>query len=374
MKVGEGPGLVCTWLIKGLLLLLTGFFLLLAAATLIGDSAYLAYLATKATVFDMWAVLSIVSTLLSLTAIVGAGLALWCRKLILAFGFAVLGTPTHVVIEGSRCDTFEACRLMSWAALPSKALSWEIRLRPVEDANEAEAIASAALSRTDRDTSPFKVKQFGDHWIVSAIDHDGWPAAHAVRIDTRSARTSLIPCPADKIQCGMERPRVSDGRSAFRNDRLGLVAIFPASRAVCTSRADDGEPRGLFAMVRAPDIPCDILDASREMGVEIARSGKNGCISVAAKSVPWRALSPETEKLFQSPLPTLGGRPSVICELHEHDQIQISIYASAPSLSPTEHSRETLYEAYIVTTPVHLVEDILSFEAFLKTLRIGQGA
>lgn len=361
-----GPRFIATWLIGCLLVLLIGLLLLAAVGTLIGAASYLGYLATRATVFDIWGVLSIASALLSVTAIAGAGYALGRRELILALGFAVLPLPTVFVTEGSRCDTAEACRVMGWAALPVRAFAWEVRLRPVTDTNEAEEIASAALSKAGSSDSPFKAKRLGDHWIVPAIDQDGWPGARAVRIDTRSAKASLIACPANKVQCGMERPTVSDGRSAFRNDRLGLTAIFPASRPVCTSRAADDEPRGFFSVVRAPDIPCEILDDSRQMGVEIARSRKNGCASMEARSSPWRPLSPETAKLFRNPAPMLGGKPSVACELHERDQIQISVYAPAPSRSPG-----LLYEGYIVTRSDHLAEDIRSFETFLEGVRIG---
>jgi len=380
VKVGptESPGhfngrprSLVTWLIRCLVVLLTGIFLLAAVGTLIGAASHLAYLATRATVFDAWGVLSVISALLSLTAIAGAAFALRRRKLILALGFAVLAMPTQFVIEGSRCDTAETCRMMGWAALPARAFAWEVRLRPVTDANEVEAIASAALSKAGSSDSPFKAKRLGDHWIVPAIDQDGWPGAHAVRIDTRSAKTSLVACPADKVQCGMERPAISDGRSAFRNDSLGLAAIFPASRPVCTSRGTDDEPRGFFSVVRAPNIPCEIIDDSRQMGVEVARSRKNGCTSVEAPSVPWRPLSPETARLFRSLAPTLGGQPSVVCELHERDQIQISVYAPAPSSLTQERSPSTLYEGYIVTTPAHLAEDIQSFEVFLDGVHIG---
>jgi hypothetical protein len=360
--------------IRCLLVVLVGVFVLGAVGILAGDAGYLGYLAKRATVLDTWGVLSIVSALLSVAAIAGAGFALWRRKLIPALGFAALAAPTQFVIEGSRCDTAEACRTMGWAALPARAFTWEVRLRPVTDLNEAEAIASAALSRAGSSDSPFKAKRFGDHWIVPAIDQDGWPGAHAVRIDTRSARTSLVACPTDQVQCGMERPTVSDGRSAFRNDRVGLAAVFAASRPVCTSRGTDDQARGFYSMVRAPQIPCEVLDDSRQMGVEVARSRKNGCTSVEAPSVPWRALSPETAKLFRSPAPTLGGQRSVACELHEGDQIQISVYAPAPSRSIEGRSPGTLYEGYVVTTSAHLAEDIRSFEVFLEGVRTGSPA
>ena len=190
----------------------------------------------------------------------------------------------------------------------------------------------------------------------------------------RSGKTSLVACPADKIRCGMERPSVSDGRSAFRNDGLALTAVFPASRPVCTSRGDDDEARGFFAMVRPPDIPCDIIDSSRQMGVEVARVHRNGCIAVEAPSLPWSPLSRDTAKLFRSPAPTLGGQPALVCELRDGDAIQISVYARAPIRSAPERSPARLYEGYMVTTRTHLAEDIQSFEVFIGGVRIGSPA
>lgn len=139
---------------------------------------------------------------------------------------------------------------------------------------------------------------------------------------------------------------------------------------MCTTRGDDGEPRGFHARVRAPDIPCEVLDQSRDMGIEVTRRRRNGCAVVGAPSVPWRPLSPETSTLFKGQTPTLGGLPSVACEVREGDQITITVHASAgPGFSPG-----TIYEGYIVTTPSHLVEDIGAFEKFLQNVSIGSAA
>lgn len=373
-QLKRGARFLVIWLIRCLLLLLVATLLFVAVGSLAAAALYLGYLATRGTVFDTWAVLSIISALLSVTAIAGAGLALWRRKLTLALAFAVLAVPAPFVIEGSRCDTAQACRVMGWAALPATAFRWQVRLRPVTDPNEARWIASAALSKAGSSGSPFKPKRFADHWIVPAINEDGWPNAYAVRIDTRSAKARLVAYPADKVQCGMERPTLSDGRSAFRNDRLGLAAIFPASRAVCTSRGDDDEPRGFFSMLRAPDIPCEIIDDSRQMGVEVARYRIDGCAVLEAPSTPWRPLSSETAKLFQTATPSLGGEPSVACELRERGHIQISVYALVDVHSNPGRPPGTLYEGYIVTTSIHLAEDIQSFETFLEGVRIDSPA
>lgn len=347
------------------LVLLLGVFLLLAVSTLAGDAGYLAYLALEATVFDGWGVLAIVSALLSLTAIVGAVLAARRRRMMIALAVSLLALPPMFVTEGSRCDTAAACRLMGWAALPRAALDWSVRIRPVTDRNEAEAIAAVALDKAGSDDATFKARRFADHWIVSTMNDDGWGGAHAVRIDTRTGATALVACPADRVRCGMERPTVSDGRRVFRNERLGLAAVFPASRPVCTARGhdDDDEPRGFFAMARGSDIPCEVLDQSRQMGVEVPDYRLNGCAVIDAPATPWRPLSPETARLFRRP-PMLGGKPSVACELRQDGFIQVSVYAS-------DGAPGRRFHGFIVTTPAHLAEDVRAFETFLDGVQIG---
>ncbi|MET4682747.1 hypothetical protein [Brevundimonas faecalis] len=364
------PKTPLAWFVTCLLGLLVAVLFLGSLASLSNGASYLWYLASKGTVFDTWSVLHIVSAVLALIAVVGSGLAAWRLRMVAALLFAALPVPVTFVIEGSRCHTPDACQAMGWAALPPSAFGWQVRIRSVTDRNEAERIASSALSQANFKDGPFQAKRFDDHWIVSTIDADGWPGAHAVRIDTRTAQTALVPCPEDRIQCGMERPTVSDGQHVYRNAQLGLSAVFPVSSAVCTARSDDGEPRGFYAMVRAPGIPCETLDQSRQMGVEVARWRRNGCPVVEAPSVPWRPLSPETSKLFRSQKPTLGGFPSVACELREGDQVEITVYASTGSGS----NPGATYEGYVVTTTSRLVEDIRSFELFLENVTIGAAA
>jgi hypothetical protein len=337
-----------------------------ALASLTAGASYLGYLASRATVFDTWGALHVVSTMLALISVMGTALAVWRLRMVTALLLAALPIPAAFVIEGSRCDTPASCQAMGWAALPTSAFDWQVRIRSVTDSNDARAIASNALFRASLEDGPYEAKRFGDHWIVSTIDDDGWPGAQAVRIETRTGRTAFVPCPEDRIQCGMERPTVSDGQRLYRNAQLGLSAVFPVSLPVCTTRNDDGEPLGFHAMVRAPDIPCETLDQSRQMGVEVPRWRRNGCAVVGVPSAPWRPLSPETSKLFNQ-RPTLGGAPAVACELRDGDQIEITVYASTGSGSD-------VYEGYVVTTPAHLVEDIRTFEIFLQNVRLGSAA
>lgn len=356
------------WVAWALLTPLVAACLLVGAWSLIVGAAYLAYLATRATVFDVFGVLSLVAGLLALTAIVGAGVAIRRRKPLHALGFSVLALPIPFVMQAPFCDMGSFCRAVYWASLPEAALKWQVRLRPVTDPNEARGIASAALSASGSNDSPWKTMQFGDYWIVSATDRDGWAGAHAVRVDTRTARTSLIPCPANQIRCGMERPTAP---GVFRNERLGLAATFPASHPVCTARANDDVPRGFYSVAREPDIPCDIVDQSRRMGVEVARDKRNGCTAVEAPKLPWRPLSPESAKLFRRLPPSLGGLPSLACELHEGDYIQISVFAFGPGRVKGVAPSAPLFEGYILTTADHLAEDVHAFEAFLADVHIG---
>ena len=74
---------------------------------------------------------------------------------------------------------------------------------------EAETIASTALYKADSEYSPYRPRRFDGYWIVPTINDDGWPGPNAVRIDTRTAATSFVSCPADRMLCGMERPVIS---------------------------------------------------------------------------------------------------------------------------------------------------------------------
>lgn len=368
VKLGAKPRVV--GVLRRFILFLIAVLLLVAAVRLLGTASYFEYLVARATVFDTWDVLNIVEGMLSVVAVAGAVLALWRVKLIPALAFAILPLPALIIIEGSGCDTTAACRALGWAALPAQAFRWEVRLRPVTDRNEAERIASVALYKGGLDGSPYEPRRFADHWIVPAINQDGWASGHAVRIDTRSAETRLVVCPADKVQCGMARPTVSDGRTPFRHDGLGLSARFPVSLPVCRSEGDDNEPNGFVALMRSPDIPCETLDGARKMGVEIAQYRIDGCSVVENRDLPWRPLSPEIAKHFRTATPSLGGQPSVACELHEQGYIQISVYAFSEERSNPAQPAGRPYQGYIVTTPDHLSEDVRSFEVFLKSVRI----
>jgi len=369
-KRGVTPGLVLLGLFGLPFMVLS---LLVAVTSLSGAFDYLAYVARAATTLDTWAVLSLISGLLSLTAIAGTVHALFRKKGARALLLCCLAWPGMMVIEGSRCDTGTSCQLMGWAALPHQAFAWQVRIRPVTEANEALQLASAALGQAGSTDRPYKAKRFAKDWIVSSIKDDGWPGAHAVAIDSRTAATRLVPCPAKAMACGMDRPVPSDGRTPFRKPELGLAAVFPAALLVCPLTGDEGEPRGLFGDRLPADEACGQAEQSRELGLQVAPYRMEGCTVVEARSVPWRSVSPETLNLLQARSLTLGGFPVRVCELRMSGYVQISAYASAPS--PTKQGRGmTLYEAYIVTKPEHLAEDLRGLATFMDTARIGAGA
>jgi hypothetical protein len=190
-----------------------------------------------------------------------------------------------------------------------------------------------------------------------------------VRVDVRTGATRFVPCPADRMLCGMERPVVSEAGQVFANARWGLAVTFPAGRAVCTERPDDearrDEARGFYGMIRDADIPCDIVDPSRALGLEALTART----VTEARLEPCKPVSPARLKAFGGRPPGFPGHASVACEEITEDQIAISVFAFAAP-RPGSGAPETLYEAWMLTDPAHLAEDARSFEAFLATARI----
>lgn len=368
ISVDAKGGLV--WAGRILALLWIALSLLVAALRLMETGSYVGYLASRGTVFDIWGVLSVLEGLFALTAILGAGFALVRRKLLLATLFSVLAWPVGFVIEASRCD-YASCRPMAWAAAPPSAGDWSVRIRPVTDRNEARSIASAALFKADSRFGAYDAKRFEDHWIVPTINDEGWPGPSAVRVDTRTGATRFVPCPADRMLCGMERPVVSEAGQVFSNARWGLAVPFPAGRAVCIARPDDDarrdEARGFYAMIRDADIPCDIVDRSRAMGLEALKAR-----TVAeARLEPCKPLSPAILTALGGRAPGFADRPSVACEEIAEGQIAVSVFTFARPHPESGTASTTLYEAWMLTEPAHLAEDARTFETFLRTARIG---
>ena len=359
------------WVGRGVVLLLIAFSLFLAATRLFGAWFYIGHLASRGTIFGFWGVLFTLDALFSLAAIVGTGFALLRRKLLLALLFSLLAWPVGAVIEGTRCDTEPGCRMLGWATLRIGDNEWSIRIRPVTERNEAENLAATALYEADSAYSTYNPQRFGDHWLVATIDEDGWPGPNAVRVDTRTGATSFVPCPADRMLCGMERAVVSDGERVFSNGRWDLAMTFPAGRSVCTARPVDDDlsydGRGFYGMIRDADIPCDIVDPSRTIGLEAlkARTMREALLE------PCKPLSPAILRVFDGRTPGFSNRQSVVCEEIGNDQIAVGVYTVAGPSPGSGNASTTLYQAWMLTDEAHLAEDARTFEAFLRTARIG---
>ncbi|MGH7020713.1 MAG: hypothetical protein ACREEY_12570, partial [Brevundimonas sp.] len=106
------PKTPVSWFVTGLLGLAIAVLFMDSLASLADGAFYFWYLASKATVFDTWGALRVVSIVLTLIAVVGTGLAVWRVRMLTALLFAALPLPATFLIEGSRCDTPGACQAM----------------------------------------------------------------------------------------------------------------------------------------------------------------------------------------------------------------------------------------------------------------------
>ncbi|WP_332657583.1 hypothetical protein [Brevundimonas sp.] len=132
VAVAAKVGLI--WLSRILAFLFLAASLLVAVMRLTGATnysvtVYVGYLASRPPTLHFWDVLMGLDYVLSLTAIVGIGVCLLRRRLLLALLFATLAWPLPIVLEGSNCPTASTCRILGWAA-PAE-LDWSIQLRPV---------------------------------------------------------------------------------------------------------------------------------------------------------------------------------------------------------------------------------------------------
>ena len=352
-------GRILVWSGRIVALLVIALSVVVAIFGLLGSVPYLVQAVAQATTLDMWAVLMGLELLFSLAVVIGVAFALKRRKLLPALLVCTLAWPMGFVIEGARCDTESLCRMYGWAAPPAALFDWTVRIRSVTDRREAEGLAEAALTQAGSDDHAFEPKRFGDHWLVPIINDDGWARSKAVRVDVRTAETRFVPCPADRMPCGMQRPVVSDGRRLFRDTRLRLSATFPAGLSVCSSWTDDRyEPWGFHAMHRPADIPCESLDQSRTLGLAVVETPlPSDC----------RPLPEASLRAFGGRMPGLSGRRVRVCQETAAEQLAIIVRANGKNA-------EAEYEAYLLTTREHLDEDAPAFLSFLETVKIGADA
>ena len=123
-------------------------------------------------------------------------------------------------------------------------------------------------------------------------------------------------------------------------------------------------------MIRDPDIPCDTIDISRDLGLEalkertVAEAFPQGC----------QPLSPVLLKAFGGRVPRFAGHQSQVCQETADGQVWVGVFAVAGSRSEGGSVSTTLYEAHMRTTEAGLAEDARSFEAFLSRAKIGTPA
>lgn len=366
------------WIVVGGLALLIVPSLLLAALQIGIHGNRLYESLTRETTIGLWHLMALFTIALCSTAILLAAIAIRSGRMLVALLSSTFWIPVFMVFGPHVCDTEYACPISIQRVLPPEAAFWSIRIRPVEDANEARRIASDAISTAGLNGSPFLVKHFGDHWLVSLINHDGEALAEAVRIDARSGFARIVLCPPDLIRCGMEWPTPSDGHSPYRNTNLGISAVFPEGLSVCTMRdEEDDRALGFVAEFRGSDEPCDAVTPDGRMGVVVGSVPRQGCLHPGAPELAWGPLTAETRAHFGPGQPAFSGEPFIVCELHAEAAPDIEIPAQmeimvliTPEPGPTESQTRPM-EAFLVTTPDDLARDARLFEAFLETLEIG---
>ena len=114
-------------------------------------------------------------------------------------------------------------------------------------------------------------------------------------------------------------------------------------------------------MIRDADIPCNIADPSRALGLEAVAE---------PLAEPCRPLSPAVLEAFGGEAPGFAGHQSVVCEEIGDNQIAVGVYVTARPRAGRGDASPTLYVAWMLTDPAHLAEDAQSFGAFLETARI----
>ena len=155
-----------------------------------GSVEYLHYLVTRGELVDLWAVLSGLDVVVALGALLIGWLCLWRRKLRTAAMFLLLPLIAPTVIEATRCDVDVVCGTIGWAALPSPAFDWSLRIRDVSE-HEAEHLASKALRDASLPYSAFEPHLSNRQWRLATYDDDMVRAPYDVVIDARTGRSSL---------------------------------------------------------------------------------------------------------------------------------------------------------------------------------------
>jgi len=135
------------------------------------------------------------------------------------------------------------------------------------------------------------------------------------------------PCTPEYLSCGMQTPIVSNGRRRFRNEEMGLSAVFPAGSRVCMSRSGDAA-RGFYAWYGTDETGCpergDLPGAYMGIG-----SSFNAAFYPSLREAAGEDCRPPAGRvgrlLREAPL-TIPGHRSLSCQ-RRGERIEISIYA-----------------------------------------------
>ncbi len=164
---------------------------LLAGLGVIGHGDYLHYLVTRGDVFDLWAVLHILSLIFSVAGIAGIWVSVWRKRLGLAAAFLLLPFPVPFVLEANRCDVLPLCELTYWARLPPEMFEWRVRYRDV-DRNTAQNIASGALYDAKLPYHAWDPKRVGGEWRVETRNDDMELGPYEVIVEAKTGKTRVV--------------------------------------------------------------------------------------------------------------------------------------------------------------------------------------
>jgi hypothetical protein len=199
----------------------------------------------------------------------------------------------------------------------------------------------------------------------------------SVEVEAASAtRAGPPPCPAEELSCGLQKSVVSDGIRAFRNENMGLSALFPAGSNVCLSRSGDA-PRGFYAFYGKPQLGCPEGDFESPATMGIG-SSFNATFIRSLQDLPSGECLPlrgrVAELLPGEPLAIVGHRSLACQEERKGGRLQIRVHALAGRRPDTldEDAPIAIYWAFLATESNRLEHDLAMFQDFLRSLRIGQ--
>lgn len=227
-------------------------------------------------------------------------------------------------------------------------------------------------------------------WIIAAI---GWavilgscsasdPAQENVATN-RIAEVSVTnedraePCPPEQLSCGRQHPITSDGVTAFRNEEMGIAALFPAGSQVCMSRSGDA-PRGFYARYGTDEPGCpEREDGDARTTFMGIGSSFNPLFYRTLREAAGEDCQPPGDavlrRLGRPPL-AIAGHGSLVCQsMRPNGLIEISVYAMAgrwPDNDP-EGVPYAIYWASLGTREDRLEQDVRMFRTFLNRLHIG---